>query len=58
MENDKGTSSSRQRVPKDIILDISLPPIKTSAKEALKFFERRKKYYLDRIEELNFLSRY
>ncbi len=54
----KGTSSSRQRVPKDIILDISLPPIKTSAKEALKFFERRKKYYLDRIEELNFLSRY
>ena len=54
----KGTSSSRQRVPKDIILDISLPSNKISSKEASRFFERRRKYYLERIEEINFLSKY
>ena len=54
----RGTSSSRQRVSKDIILDISFPNLKITNKEALNFFNKRRKYYIDRLKEFEFLARY
>ena len=58
IEMGKGTSSSRQRVSKNLILDLSLPKIQVSDRDADNFFKKREKYYLERIEEEKFLSRF
>lgn len=52
-----GTSSSRQRVPKNKILEIFLPKINISEKKAKDFYNMRNKIYKNRLDEYFLLKK-
>jgi len=52
-----GTSSSRQRVPKNKILEIFLPKINISEKKANDFYNMRNKIYKNRLDEYFLLKK-
>jgi len=46
-----GTSSSRQRIPKDALLDIRLPDVKANDEQLLVRWSERTAFYEDRLRE-------
>ena len=52
------SSNSKIRVEFGGILDLPLSKTKIIDKEANNFFKNREKYYLDRIKEDKFLSKF